>query len=385
MTHDTLFGHLAHRFVSQRENLATEALSYILSRSAVARAAVIQLMASAGAKLPSDLRFRTQATSGDQAIPDLVGEDEEGRQVFIGEAKFWAGFTEAQPVEYIRRLQPGGGGVLAVIAPEARLSLLWHELTRRCERAEVKLSEGKWWGTGMAAAEIIPGRRLVLVSWRALLAAIRSAVDAAGEDRVVADVVQLQGLCESMDSEAFLPLSSEELTGSIGRRILQFNGLINEAYTRLAGQGIADGTGLRPTKGSGWYGRFCRISGFPALLHCSMGMWGTHANTPLWLRVYGPGWKARSRVVARALEPLISRGGQVIEERWGYEIPLELPTGVERDGVLDAVMRQLHEVADLLLPWQASAEAEAEVDAPHADPGSEEEEEIEGDAGRTPV
>jgi hypothetical protein len=48
MSRDTLFGHLADRFVVQRENLATEALAYILSRSQPARLALGQLLSLGG-------------------------------------------------------------------------------------------------------------------------------------------------------------------------------------------------------------------------------------------------------------------------------------------------------------------------------------------------
>ena len=102
MSRDTLFGHLADRFVVQRENLATEALAYILSRSQPARLALGQLLFLGGVVIPESLSFRTQAAGEDHAIPDLVGENEQGQQVLIMEAKFWAGLTDAQPVDYLR-------------------------------------------------------------------------------------------------------------------------------------------------------------------------------------------------------------------------------------------------------------------------------------------
>jgi PAS domain S-box-containing protein len=73
------------------------------------------------------------------------------------------------------------------------------------------------------ASDLKPGGRLVIVSWAHLLTTARSAMDAAGEDRLVADIIQLQGLCEQMDADAFFPLTSEELTGPLGRRVIQFN------------------------------------------------------------------------------------------------------------------------------------------------------------------
>lgn len=350
MSHETLFGHLAHRFITQRENLATEGLVYVLKRSAAARAAVVRLMATAGVTLPANLTFDTQAAGEDQAIPDIVGVDESGRQVFIGEAKFWAGLTEAQPVSYIRRLEKGGGGVLAVVAPEVRLRLLWHELARRCADAGIRLSEPTTGADGMIAGDIDPGGLLVLVSWRTLIAAVRSSVDAAGEDRLVADIVQLQGLSERMDAEAFFPLTSEDLTGSLGRRVVQFNELVGVAYVQLAQGGIVDGSGLRSAAGAGWFGRYFRIEGVPALLYTDMYQWGTDAPTPIWLLLSSPpdNWNAPSPEVRRALEPLLSEGVQIFQRADGHDVPIVLPTGVEWEGVVAAVVEQVQRIAELL-------------------------------------
>ena len=45
MPHYSLFGHLVRQFTTFQENLATEALNYILARSLVARHALIQFIA----------------------------------------------------------------------------------------------------------------------------------------------------------------------------------------------------------------------------------------------------------------------------------------------------------------------------------------------------
>lgn len=370
---DTLFGFLAHRFVVQQENLATDALWYLLDRSEAARGAVIRTLREAGAALPDALSFRTQAGDGDQAIPDLVGEDASGRQVLIAEAKFWAGLTDAQPVAYVQRLAAAGGGTLAVIAPSARLELLWGELVRRCEEIGIAVSGRRALSPEVRSAALQPACHLVILSWRSLLGVIRSALEVSGETQLVSDVIQLQGLCERMDTEAFLPLQAAELTGSIARRILQFNQLVDDAYGLLAARGIADGSGLRSSAGNGWYGRYFRMHGFNCLLHASAWEWSTHAFTPLWLQITGPDWKKASPVAAQALLPLTrNHGVEVFASAEGHDIPLHLPIGVERDAVLRAVVEQLERIADILRGFAKST-------ATH--PGSSEP--VVGDGGLT--
>jgi hypothetical protein len=361
----TLFAHLAHRFVPEKENLATEALCYLLGRSYAARQALARALSHGGAAVPENLSFRTQAARDDGAIPDLVGEDGHGRHVLVVEAKFWAGLTAAQPVTYIRRLQTEGGGILAVVAPAARLELLWDEMRRRCEQAEIAVSPAAAPGPEIRAAAITPGGHLVMISWRALLESVRAALEAAGEAALASDAAQLQGLCERMDEEAFLPLQSEELTGVLGRRIIQLNRLVDDLFNLLAREGIVDGRRLRSAAGSGWYGRYFRMHGVPCLLHVNAWNWGTKAFTPLWLRALGRDWHP-SPEVGRALQSLERGAGTpVIAAPEGHEVPLLLPTGVERDVVVSDLLGQIQAVAHALatLGWAAGPEVETPADA----------------------
>jgi hypothetical protein len=96
--HRGLFGHLATKFGPHPENLATEALNYILAGSLASRRALIHFLAQAEIVLPPDLFFRTQVHGDDSAIPDLSGVDADARRLVIVEAMFWAGLTEHPPV-----------------------------------------------------------------------------------------------------------------------------------------------------------------------------------------------------------------------------------------------------------------------------------------------
>jgi hypothetical protein len=62
-------GHLTMRFVSQRENLATEALAYILNGSKPARAALHRLIAVKVPAFPPIARVSTQEAAGEESRP----------------------------------------------------------------------------------------------------------------------------------------------------------------------------------------------------------------------------------------------------------------------------------------------------------------------------
>jgi hypothetical protein len=123
-----LFGHLASRFSTQRENLATEALTFILNRSVAMGETFRRLVGRTGIELPQLARFHSQAGDEQGNIPDLIGLDAMGAERLVVENKFWAGLTENQPVGDLDRLPAEGGAVLMFVVPSKRLSIVWAEL-----------------------------------------------------------------------------------------------------------------------------------------------------------------------------------------------------------------------------------------------------------------
>jgi len=120
-----LFGHLASRFSTQPENLATEALAFIVNRSATMREELRTIFVRTGIELPPLARFQSQAGDEQGNIPDSIGLDARGVERLVVENKFWAGLTENQPVGYLDRLPAEGGAVLVFVVP--RLSMVWSE------------------------------------------------------------------------------------------------------------------------------------------------------------------------------------------------------------------------------------------------------------------
>jgi hypothetical protein len=344
--HDSLFGHFASRS-GQPENVATGALNYILNRSSVAKSAFLRFVAQTNVELPDALLFRTQATGSDNAIPDLVGTDSESRQVFLVEAKFWAGLTSNQPITYLKRLPSEADGLLLFIAPAKRFDTLWTELLRRCrnENFAVEQSQGDI-TEEFRAIKIGPTHTLALTSWRAVLSYMLRALETEGEHHAASDVQQLQGLCERMDSGVFLPLRSEELTADTGARIVQYCQLVDEAIHAAKAAGIVSTEGFSYKRGAALYGHYLGLAGNQCLLHFSGERWGRLRSTPLWLRVdhvqSKPWMKDALAILERDQPPRLLPAGRDLL------VPINLPTGVEKQDVVSAVVEQVREVADLL-------------------------------------
>lgn len=117
----TVFSHIVQKRLSrENENVATEALAYILGYSKGARKGMMKLLRGIESGLPEELRFQTQETEG-KTRPDMWGYDyaKGDPRVYI-ENKFWAALTDNQPVNYLDHLakyvQPT---VLLVVVPEA--------------------------------------------------------------------------------------------------------------------------------------------------------------------------------------------------------------------------------------------------------------------------
>jgi len=207
---NTVFSHIVTKRLSKEyENVATEALAFVLDSSESARNGLMKLLRGIEPDLPT-LRFRTQETDGN-ARPDMWGFDGTIPRAFV-ENKFWAGLTENQPVQYLRILaQHPQPSVLLMVVPTARRETVWRELRRRLvtEGISVTNADASVGGAFYSLATE-PGPILALTSWERLLSAIDA--ELSEEPRVRNDLLQLHALCHAADSQAFVPISPEQLT-----------------------------------------------------------------------------------------------------------------------------------------------------------------------------
>lgn len=357
MTDDTLLAHLAPRFTDRIEDLAVEALGYILSKSEVAKCALAEMLREGGVDVGRIARVRTQnpVTGENQERerprPDLTARDETGATRVLIEAKFGAGLTENQPVKYLDGLPEDRPSALLFVAPENRLVNLWDELQERVSKSNCislgsNIKKEKIWS--VSAGE---NQYLMLTSWKTLLSSMKAHTNANEETSVLCDIQQLQGLCERMDSEAFLPLNPDELGSEFPRRILSLNSLVERAVEKAKKDGFVNRTQRTTTEE--YIGRYIWFGQERVWFGVSFYLWAKHRETPVWLTF---GWYSDNiEKLRRALEPLRQKeqpGVIDIDEGWPYtgtmNVPIDIKTGVEFDEVLDAVVEQLRCVAELI-------------------------------------
>ena len=335
------------RFTNGTEDIATEVLGYILSKSAAARNALSATLRVGGANVGQLTSVNTQVTGNEGARPDLVGCDEEGSERVLIEAKFWAGLTDNQPNTYLNRLpNDGKPAVLLFVAPEARLETLWPEVLRKQQVGRLGIDVE----TADIKSAILDGseRRMLLTSWRRLLCRMSSGARVDGDSAAERDILQLNALCEREDSEAFLPLRSEEFGPGFPRRMINLKKLIDDSTQRGRVANFVNTTNLGVQSQWYGYGGYMRIGNSKfrkqvdryavAWFGVHYYLWANHRETPLWLVFEDTGTISTDEVRQRT--------GMMVDNL--DSIPIYLPTGVEYDAVLDAVVERLREIATLL-------------------------------------
>ena len=346
-TGKTLLAHLSPRFTERAEDIAVEALGYILSRSKPSRAGLEDILRNGGADIGPISRVATQVGE-ERTRPDIVCFDGSGAERVLIEAKFWAGLTDSQPVAYLKRLPADKASALLVIAPAARFESLWPELQRRvADDGDITLGESNK-ESGLFAATAGERQRLLMTSWTALLNRMAYRATDAGDTPAENDIRQLRGLTERADQDALLPLRKEQLGPEFPRLVLHLNQLVNDAVDRGRNDGWIDTTGLIVTSRPTGYGRYMRLGRAGVWFGVDFRRWGQFRDTPLWVEFshskgFGRHWEeARQKLNSKSqVQPT-----DFIEE--DYAVCINLPVGVEYEAVLDEVVRQLKRIADLL-------------------------------------
>ena len=350
----TVFEHIVSRRLSNEyENVATDALAFLLDQDDGARAAFTQFLRTAQPKLSDNLSYTTQE-SGAQIRPDISGTGPDGAAEVLIENKFWAGFTDQQPLGYLESLRDrADAGLVMFVVPEARKQTAWSELQRRA--ASVGETESMTPPPGvLGLLQSAGGVHMALTSWRHVLSVLELGIGEQRDRR--SDLDQLRGLCERADAESFTPLGAAELSDqSTALRLLQYGDLVQEATQLAVADGIASVEGLRPTHFWTGFGRYLRVGGMSSWLGVDFERWRDHGRTPVWLR-FEPRSERAARVALPLQEWVVNRDGLVVQADGRVHVAIDLLPGVERSEVAAGIVEQLSSIGGVI---SASGEPEA--------------------------
>ncbi len=350
---DTLFGALASRFSTSPENLATESLKFILQRSVTARNALAQLLEQIGGLPPQDLVYETQDHDHhDSGIPDLIASTPFDKPVYYFEAKFWAGLTENQPVTYLNRMSTKDAKGLIFIAPSVRFSTLWPEILRRCNAAQINIQSTLQHSEHIISATVFTDQQfLALISWKAILQRIQTALLDVGETSMVENVNQLLGLADQMDTSGFLPINPEELSETIGRRVNSYYDLIDEVTNKLVAQKFGSTKNLTAAGSREGYLRYILMREKGCSIRFSLLYWIKYGGTPLWLTLRSAKQKDwtfdyEGKQKLRLLE--LQSPPKCFSDKNNIILPLYPKTAAEKSEVVDDLIEQIKEIFKII-------------------------------------
>ena len=335
----TLLGFIAQRHTIGLEDVATDALCFILSRSKVALDTLADFLGDGQARLPI-AGVRSQSANEFGAVPDLACIDTGGEEVALIESKFWAPLTWHQPVTYWEALPADQPSALLFLAPSDRINQsqdsLWDELTKRLRRASHELGTSHRESNLITATGQDGHRRLILASWSLLLDRVAQQVSAAGDQRASFETAELQGLAAST------------IAGDNPRRDKNLKALMAQAVKRVEQLGWADASDLTVGQGYGYYVRYLRLAGANAWLGMDYRIADQMPDKPLWLSFY----RSTPQV---GLDEIRSRLGDVDLQSFEWRpneicIPIELPVGADQEATLAAAVSRLEHVAKLIDP-----------------------------------
>lgn len=327
MPPQSILEYLAPRWTNQLENVVTDGVAYLLSKYPDVFKAFREYVSLTGIQLPELLELETQATQVWDGRPDLAGADSKGDHVLIIESKFWATLTKKQPISYIGELPLTKPAILLFIAPQARLSELWEELEKRCDkRGTLRQAPPQFRTLAIDADQ--SKRILALTSWESLLAALLE--QQAGDSPAAQDIRQLRSLC----------LRTTPPTDD--RRIL-----LDELIKRLLASNLVHTHGYKATPGPDYYRRYMGMSGLENWSVEYNEDYSRRFQTSRFLLIKYPA-KQDPPGIQERLNSL-----PVTKYRYGQRVlfPLTIPDGVDTlDEALLHLQKQIMAIAAQLCP-----------------------------------
>lgn len=348
MSRDTLLAHIVGSFVPRQwENTASESLRFLLVREG-GRRAVNDLIRPFGLTLERESWRGQVGSSDDRGIPDLAALVD-GRLPLIIEVKFDAALTEKQPVVYLARQATQFASpqeyLLVFLAPRRRIIGLVADLERRLGGrhsfvGSIPVIE--------SAIEGAPGR-VAIVSWGEFLGRLQAEFEAVADADGLADLAQLEGLCDRAERETMMPLSDEDIDPIRGLRMKQLRAVTYEVADVLAATGVVVRERGDVSNLNGMGPRLSTREGRQFLLWISYDRWGNLWPTPWWLEFSGD-----VDAVSHALEGLQGDPDfphfdvQTTAQGAWLDVALRPPLGVDRETIVAELASMVARVCELL-------------------------------------
>lgn len=171
---------------------------------------------------------------------------------------------------------------MVFICPTLRVRPIYDELIRR-------LNEGGRFheeNDNLNSIILENNKHIIIKTWAEILGTIRLHLVQTNEQVLLSDLDQIIGFCNTIDNNAFLPISNDDMSPGIARKINSYYELIDKVAGELIKRGFANSTGLKATAKRYGYIRYLNIGNFGVGLSLKFHYWEKHADTPFWITFY---------------------------------------------------------------------------------------------------
>lgn len=333
----SLLAHLYTYIKGSQEDIATFSLQYLLSQSNKLNAAFTKFVAeTTDIQLDETLRYNCQVTgdSEEKERPDMVGVNADGVETVLFEMKFYASLTKNQPNTYLDRLRKNQGKGLLFVCPTSRKTSLWAKLL---ELSETEENETKKYCT------TVNGVKLAITTWSEILTLLKQ-VATATDNTFVPDIIQLEGYCNKMDSDAFIPFTATDLSAKMARMGERYYSVVDEVIDQLVAKEPkrTSRKGLKATGHRKGYLRSLYIGDIGITLNYDRDAWKdpSSVETPFWFAISNNQWEQTGRIK----EYLKNFPDRMKAEIWGKtNLALEAPQNVTFAEVCEDLAEQILE------------------------------------------
>lgn len=285
MPQTSLLAHLYPYFKGSQEDVATSSLSYIVScNECINKAFTNHISKILQIPINETYQYKCQAVGKNNERPDMAGYDTNGDEKLLCESKFYAALTINQPNTYLKRLIEEKGIGLIFICPDVRKKGLWNELTKLVDKdKDLESNE-----INDFCIEINNSIRLGITSWKAVLSELEQAAMATAIN-CVPDIKQLQGYCDQLDNEAFIPFDVEDFGVDYAMKAERPFVLLDALVDAIKNEPNHEVSLKNLMASPFWsgYRRYIRIDGFCVNLEYDTNKWKKpdSKNTPFWISI----------------------------------------------------------------------------------------------------
>lgn len=333
---ESLLAHLYSRIKGSQEDVATLSLQYIISSNSNLNEAFNRLICNAlNEDIGTDITYSCQSVGENSERPDMSGVDKHGAEVILCEMKFYAGLTSNQPNGYLDRLIKENGKALVFVCPEQRKASLWTKVKDLCKGDDKEISDEVDYRVRVNSIA------MTVLSWAEVIETLRKTAVAVSVE-MLADIEQLAGFCQMMDSSAFIPFSSEDLGPDNARREERNYQVIDRLLDVIVANKDLHASikGLKASPNRVGYTRYLRIGDYQVGLLYNRTAWmdKTSVETPFWFYFNDDEWK-QSEFLQKRLRAIPEFEHQEIDGK--ISVALHTPTDVLLDEVANNMMQQI--------------------------------------------